>query len=58
MPDRVVPFLGAASIKGSDLIVSKRVAVLKIEPELQNDFCMEKITIGTDPFTDSIDGKF
>ena len=31
----------AVNIKGSDLIVSKRVADLKIEPELQNDFCME-----------------
>ena len=39
------------SLKGSDLIVSKRVAVLKIEPELQNDFCLEKIPIGTDAFT-------
>jgi hypothetical protein len=31
----------AIFVKGSDLIVSKRVAILKIEPELQNVFCME-----------------
>ncbi len=39
------------SVKRSVLIASTRVAKPKIEPEKQNDFYWNIITVGTDPFT-------